>query len=48
MAAESSQLPELIETSKDFEKALRGITGTKNVATSSEESPGQVIFRVRE
>ena len=48
MAQETSQLPVLINVSKDFESALRGVEGTKNISNSSEESPGQVIFKVKE
>lgn len=47
-ATETSQLNQLIQTSKDFENFLRDVDGAKNVSNSAEDSPGQVVFSVKE
>ena len=44
IAQKSVLLPILIDVSKDFEKALKKIKWTKNVGTSSKDSPGQFVF----
>lgn len=43
IAQNNSQLPELIRVSKDFENYLKNIDGTKNVGTTSKDTPGQFI-----
>lgn len=44
IAQKAELLPELINVSKDFEKALKKIPWTKNAGTSSKDTPGQFIF----
>lgn len=44
VAQENSQLETLIEVSKDFEDYLESLPGSKNVANSSESTPGQFVF----
>lgn len=46
IAENSSALPELIRVSKDFEAYLQSLPDTKNVTSSSEDTPGQFIFRI--
>ena len=44
IAASNKDLPTLVKVSKDFQKYLSSLTGTKNVANSSDDSPGQFVF----
>ncbi len=41
------KLDSLIKVSKDFESHLKSIKGTKNVWRSSNDTPGQFIFRLK-
>lgn len=43
-ADSSDKLDTLIKTSQEFEKQLRSYDGTKNVSTTSGETPGQFVF----
>lgn len=43
-ANSSDKLSELIQVSKDFENFIKSIAGTKNVISSSVDTPGQFIF----
>lgn len=47
IAQKSEQLPILIDTAHDFEKALKKISGTKNVSLSSKDTPGQFVFTLK-
>ena len=40
-------LPELIRVSKEFQTALENIPGTRNIKSSSEDTPGQFIFSLK-
>lgn len=46
-ADSSDKLDALIKTSQDFEKELRSLEGTKNVSTTSGETPGQFVFTLK-
>lgn len=41
---DNSKFSQLIQVAKDFQAQLRTIEGTKNVAISSKDTPGQFIF----
>ncbi|PID87704.1 hypothetical protein CSB07_00070 [Candidatus Gracilibacteria bacterium] len=45
IASNNKYLDTLKQVSDDFEEYLRGIPGTKNVSTSSEDNPGQFVFK---
>jgi multidrug efflux pump subunit AcrB len=47
IADNASQLPTLINVSKDFEAFLKKMPGTKNVSRSSSDTPGQFIFHLK-
>lgn len=46
-AESSDQLDTLVKVSEDFEKFLRSVEGTKNVSTTSGETPGQFVFALK-
>lgn len=46
-ADSSDKLDSLIKVSEDFERELRVLQGTKNVSTTSGETPGQFVFVLR-
>lgn len=46
IADQTSQFTLLKQISKDFEKQLKTYTGTKNVLSSSPDTPGQFIFEL--
>ncbi|MEF2175412.1 MAG: efflux RND transporter permease subunit [Candidatus Absconditabacteria bacterium] len=41
----NKKFKQLIEVSKEFENYLRGVEGVKNITNSSQETPGQFVFR---
>lgn len=43
-ADSSDKLDTLIKVSEDFERELKSLEGTKNVSTTSGETPGQFVF----
>lgn len=43
----NGNLQELIRTAKDFENFINSLPGTKNIANSSQDTPGQFIFRLK-
>lgn len=45
-ANDPEKLGTLIHVSKEFEAHLKTISGTKNVGRSSNDTPGQFIFRL--
>lgn len=45
IADSNEKFATLINVAKDFEKYLRTIPGTKNIAISSSQNPGQFVFR---
>lgn len=47
IADDSEKLPQLIETSKIFQEKLKTLPGIKNIGTSSKDTPGQFIFRLK-
>lgn len=47
IADSPDKLSELIKISKEFQVALKAIPGTKNIGSSSEDTPGQFIFTLR-
>lgn len=47
IADSPERLSELIKISKDFQSGLREIPGTKNIGSSSQDTPGQFIFTLR-
>ncbi|MFB0965809.1 MAG: efflux RND transporter permease subunit, partial [Patescibacteria group bacterium] len=46
-ADSSDKLDTLIKVSEDFERELKGLEGTKNVSTTSGQTPGQFVFVLR-
>ena len=42
----SENLPTLIKVAKEFKEHLKTIPGTKNVSVSSQDTPGQFVFRL--
>ena len=46
-AEKASDLPQLIAVSKDFQNHLKSLTGTKNVGTSSADTPGQFVLSLK-
>lgn len=47
IAEKSSDLPELIRVAKDFEGYIASIPETKNIVSSSKDTPGQFVFRLK-
>lgn len=47
IADSPEKLSELIKISKEFQVALKAIPGTKNIGSSSEDTPGQFIFTLK-
>ncbi len=47
VAEETSDLPDLIEVSQDFQAHMKSMDGMKNVGTSSTETPGQFVFSLK-
>lgn len=47
IAEKAEYLPTLIQVSKEFRDHLKSIPGTKNVGTSSADTPGQFIFTLK-
>jgi multidrug efflux pump subunit AcrB len=47
IASKTEELPTLIQVSKDFEAYLKKLPGAKNVARSSEDTPGQFIYTLK-
>ncbi|MCH2188389.1 efflux RND transporter permease subunit [Candidatus Gracilibacteria bacterium] len=44
IASNTKSVPDLKRVSKDFEAFLRDIPGTKNITSSSSDTPGQFVF----
>ncbi|NRH21231.1 efflux RND transporter permease subunit [Candidatus Gracilibacteria bacterium] len=42
----SENLPTLIKVAKEFKEYLKTVPGTKNVSVSSQDTPGQFVFRL--
>ncbi len=47
IAEDATELPSLIQTSREFRDYLKSIPGTKNVGTTSQDTPGQFIFTLK-
>lgn len=47
IADNASELPALIQVSRDFQNFMKTIPGTKNVWSSSQDTPGQFIFSLK-